>query len=70
MKIVKEHSASHGEPMTKHEIREAVKHWQASELRLILRGLRLDTSRREENADLRCMLSFELRRRKCRQPSV
>ena len=69
MMIVKEKSASHGEPMTKHEMREACKHWQASEMRLILRGLRFDTARREENADLRSMISFELKRRQCRMPS-
>ena len=70
MMIVKETSASHGEPMTKHEMRAPLKLLQAEELRLILRGLRFDTARREENADLRSMVSFELRRRQCRQPSV
>ena len=67
--IIEEHSASHGEPMTKHELRAPLKLLQAAELRLILRGLRFDTARREENADLRSMISFELRRRQCRMPS-
>ena len=64
--IVEEYSASHGEPMTKHELKTVLKQVKANEMRLILRALRLDTARREENEDLRTMLSYELRRRQCR----